>query len=71
MLTTSVAYESRQNGLVERAILSLEVAARALQETGGAPSCFFVNAMKQASVILRFVNKREPVFRYTPLYSAS
>ena len=86
MLTTSVAYESRQNGLAERAILSLEVVARSLQATGGAPSCFFVNAMKQASVILRFVprrslgfrspyhvvNKCEPVFplNIKPLYCA-
>ena len=50
MVTTSVPYESRQNGYAERGILSLEVVARALQETGGAPSCFFVNSMKQAAI---------------------
>ena len=84
MVTTSVPYESRQNGYAERGILSLEVVARALQETGGAPSCFFVNSMKQAAIILRFtprrslgnrspwhvVNKCEPVFplNIKPLY---
>ena len=57
-VTSIVAGESQQNGLAERAIQSVEIVARALQENGGAPECLFINSMQVAGVLLRFVPRR-------------
>ena len=54
MVTTNIPGVSHQNAKAERMIQTLLRLARALQETGGAPECFFINSLVVAGVLLRF-----------------